>query len=124
MQKIKVMVLAASIMMSASAMAEVDMSCVETPDNANAPLNIGGFDRQANMTKGYELVDNPAATLFACFSMAADMNPKSVVSDRCGCLAAIKKVCKFDWRKGSLRVSASDGANAGWCMPFKFLAGG
>lgn len=124
MRTIKYAILALSIMTSASVLAEeVDMSCMETPANASEQLNLGGFDRHSTMMQGYKTVDDPASTLFTCFSMAADMNPKAVVSDRCGCLASIKKLCSFDWHKGKLKISASGGASAAWCVPFKFLAG-
>ncbi|MND12157.1 hypothetical protein D3C87_378610 [compost metagenome] len=122
MKKITKTMLISILLASSSAMAS-DMSCVEMPSNASSKINTGGYDAEASMRQGYDKSDDPAATLFACASMAVDMNPTAIISDRCGCKQAVKEMCKFEWKKGKLKISAGAGAQAAWCVPFKFLAG-
>ena len=65
--------------------------------------------------------DNMPGQLMYCAMQAADIDPRTVFSN-CGCKVVIKKLCKYKWKNGVLRISAGGGANDAWCYPFKFLA--
>lgn len=125
MKKIKIGITALLLtLVFASPSSFASNKCFKSPDGDKTQLNLpGGLDQYAmrdNLMKNTP--SDPAQELLACFLQTDAENPTGIVSKYCGCLEAIKKMCKFKLKKGKWKISAKSPAQKAWCVPFLFTA--